>query len=292
MPPCCHRLKQRTRDLDIHRRSVFDDGTQAENTKEAPPTVLRHVPLPVAPSSLPPPPGGFRMAGTRRSSSREEALGRKNSLTATSRPERLLRACVRMPVQAARLVQSGVRNSVSQSVGTVQAVLRPRAADEAGAGPSAPSLLRAEESGWKSRRLRDAIQNRDLAATMEQKQLENERLEAMVETLLAKLALATASTGGEKKTSQAECATRLSARRMPPNDASLPRSVRLPRPASDVSPGNARQRALGPQTDRAPRRQMELEEGSILSGGTKKLCAPFIRTREWWWFRSLTGASL
>ena len=51
----------------------------------------------------------FRLAKLRRSSSREEALARKNSLSATSRPERtFLRACTQMPGQAFRVVQSGV----------------------------------------------------------------------------------------------------------------------------------------------------------------------------------------
>ena len=45
-------------------------------------------------------PRQFRIADFRRSSSREEALTRRISLSATSRPERMLRACARIPGQA------------------------------------------------------------------------------------------------------------------------------------------------------------------------------------------------
>ena len=46
-----YRRKQQTRDRDVHRRSVFDDGMAEDNTKEAPTTARRPVQMPVPPQT-------------------------------------------------------------------------------------------------------------------------------------------------------------------------------------------------------------------------------------------------
>lgn len=143
----------------------------------------------------------------RRSSSREEALTRKMSVSATSRPEQLLRACARVPVKAARVVQSGVDtvcNSVSQNINPMPAVQSVRHAffglPEA-AQSAAPSQARslAGGTGWKSGRLREAIRGGTLAAAAEGGSVEINNLKAMVDELQAqlrekKIALAAANT--------------------------------------------------------------------------------------------------
>ena len=181
-----------------------------------------------------------------------------------------------MPVQAARLVQSGVgtvRDSVSQGVAAVpavhaitQSVLGPRAAEEAGAS----STQQAAGTGWKSGRLRAAIRSGTLADAMAEKQLENERLEAMVKELREQLcskdhALAAASAqqaqqsqtdaGSDRVRPGAEPGARLTARRItfvgdkqltPPAHRKLSASPETSRKGSILLPSpNARSHPVG-----------------------------------------------
>ena len=180
-----------------------------------------------------------RFAALRRSSSREEALARKKSVSATSRPEKVLRRCVQMPGQAARVVQSGV-GTMCQNVNTLPAVKSVKQAIfGAAAAETAESTDR--ESGWKSSRLRAAIQSRSLAAEVEQAKIKNDHLTAMVENLQAQLktALASANTQlPEMQSADTASGAQCPGRRRPSAAVAAPkadcrrRSVNLPAPTA------------------------------------------------------------
>ena len=140
-------------------------------------------------------PHQFRLAKFRRSSSREEALARKASVSATSRPERLLRACVKMPGQAVRVVQTGV--DILQTCAAALATRPPEEDDSSMAAH--PQVGR----GWKSGRLRDAIRGGCLAsaaaepvAPTENEGRKIEDLKAMVLELQAQLSAKEESLAG------------------------------------------------------------------------------------------------
>ena len=131
-------------------------------------------------------PHQFRLAKLRRSSSREEALARKKSVSATSRPERLARACVKMPGQAVRVIQSAgvdILHSCSAVLATREKI-------------DSPTPQPHDEKGWKSGRLRNAIRGGCLssaAAAMEAHGATEggarkvEELEVMINELQAQL---------------------------------------------------------------------------------------------------------
>ena len=176
----------------------------------------------------------FRFAALRRSSSREEALAMKQSVSATSRPEKVLRRCVQIPGQAARVVQSGV-GTMCQNVNALPAVKSVKQAIF-GAAAAETAESTGGESGCKS--------SGSLAAEVENDRSKIEELTAMVENLQVedlqlKTALATANTQlAEMQSADTAESAQCPGRRRPSAAVAAPkadcrrRSVNLPAPTA------------------------------------------------------------